>query len=58
MAYTIGQLVDLKNGQETGCGAIIEASRYTTKFILQLVKLASITKRSSKRSTKRNKSRI
>ena len=57
MGLTIGKLVEIKASGETDCKAIINASYYTTKFVLQLVNLASITKRSSKRSTRRNKLR-
>ena len=57
MGLTIGKLVAIKASGDRDCDAIIKASYYTTKFVLQLVKLASITKRSSKRSTWRNKSR-
>ena len=57
MGLTIGKLVEIKASGATDCNAIIKASYYTTKFALQLAKLVSVTKRSSKRSTRRNKSR-
>jgi len=57
LGLTIGKLVEIKASGATDCNAIIKASYYTTKFVMQLVDLVSVTKRSSKRSTRRNKLR-